>query len=57
VSYGPCQTPTLNFTVERHQQIVSFQPEPYWLVKPAVSKVCICVWGAVLGVCVPLVCV
>jgi hypothetical protein len=39
VSYGPCQTPTLNFTVERHQQIVAFQPEPYWVVKPSITKV------------------
>jgi hypothetical protein len=39
VSYGPCQTPTLNFTVERHQAIVAFQPEPYWGLKPLVSKV------------------
>ena len=38
VSYGPCQTPTLNFCVERHQKIASFQPEPFWVVRPHVSK-------------------
>ncbi len=38
VSYGPCQTPTLNFCVERHQKISSFQPEPFWVVRPHVSK-------------------
>jgi DNA topoisomerase-3 len=37
VSYGPCQTPTLNFCVERHQAITSFQPEPFWVVKPQVG--------------------
>lgn len=34
ISYGPCQTPTLNFTVEQHQRIVGFQPERYWVVSP-----------------------
>ncbi len=38
VSYGPCQTPTLNFCVERHQAIVSFQPEPFWVVRPQATK-------------------
>ncbi|KAF6259333.1 DNA topoisomerase [Scenedesmus sp. NREL 46B-D3] len=38
VSYGPCQTPTLGFTVERHQAIVAFQPEPFWVVRPQLAK-------------------
>ena len=38
VSYGPCQTPTLTFCVERHQRIAAFQPEPFWVVRPHVSK-------------------
>lgn len=38
VSYGPCQTPTLTFCVERHQRIAAFQPETFWAVRPHVSK-------------------
>ncbi|KAI9278245.1 DNA topoisomerase [Phascolomyces articulosus] len=38
ISYGPCQTPTLSFCVERHDRIQSFQPEPFWAIAATIQK-------------------
>ncbi len=43
ISYGPCQTPTLGFCVERYDEIQSFSPENFWNV-----DVCVDVHGKVV---------
>ena len=36
ITFGPCQTPTLNFCVDRHFAIKNFRSEAFWRIVPKI---------------------
>ena len=49
LSYGPCQTPTLGFCVQRHVEMETFKPEPYWQLNLGIMNsgtMCRAVWDS-----------
>jgi DNA topoisomerase-3 len=45
ISYGPCQTPTLGFCVNRHDEIQTFVPESFWTLDIIADTVGSLDWG------------
>jgi DNA topoisomerase IA len=38
ISWGSCQTPCLNFVVEREKEIEAFTPKPYWFIDAVLER-------------------